>query len=107
MFILPSLSEAQGKVLIEAMAAGLPIIATRVGGIPSIIEHGQTGLLVEPHSPQGIFDAICSVLQDAELRSHLSVTVLSAARTYTIEDQTEKIMTQLADDFKAQGWRKP
>jgi glycosyltransferase involved in cell wall biosynthesis len=98
-FILPSLSEAQGKVLIEAMAAGLPIIATSIGGIPSIIEHGRTGLLVPPHAPNKIVDEICNLIRDAGMRKLLAECGLAAVRSSTIETQTEKIMSQLAIDF--------
>ena len=105
MFILPSLSEAQGKVLIEAMSAGLPIIATRVGGIPSLIEHEKTGLLAPPHSPEGLLEEIRSLIQDPAKRRRLTENALAAARSYTIEGQTKKMMMQLADDFLALGWR--
>lgn len=105
MFILPSLSEAQGKVLIEAMAAGLPIIATRVGGIPSIIEHRRTGLLVPPHSPEKIIEEIRNLMRDPVTWGRMAESALAVARFYTIEGQTKKMMEQLADDFFALGWR--
>jgi glycosyltransferase involved in cell wall biosynthesis len=106
-FILPALSEAQGKVLIEAMAAGLPIIATRVGGIPSVIQHGHNGLLVEPHLPLGILAALQNLLGDPALRQRLVSNAFASARGYTIDVQTDLIIQQLARDFAAQGWGKP
>ncbi len=69
--ILPSLSEAFGVVLIEAMAFGKPVIATRVGGIPEIVKHDQVGLLIEPNSPAALALAIRTLASDGELRAQL------------------------------------
>lgn len=56
-FVLPSHTEALPTVVIEAMAAGLPVIATEVGGTPELIDAGVTGVLVPPHSPPRLADA--------------------------------------------------
>jgi glycosyltransferase involved in cell wall biosynthesis len=63
-FVLPSEKEAFGLVLIEAMAAELPIIASDVGGIPEIIENGTNGMLVPPHDEDRIANAISKLLND-------------------------------------------
>jgi len=60
-FVLPSLEEGFGIVILEAQAVGLPIIGTNIGGIKDIIEDGKTGLLVEPADPKEIADAITRV----------------------------------------------
>jgi glycosyltransferase involved in cell wall biosynthesis len=65
-FTLPSASEASPNVVIEAMAMGLPIVGTRVGGIPELIEEGRTGLLVNPGDPRGLADALVSLLSDPD-----------------------------------------
>lgn len=57
-FVLPSLKEGFGIVILEAQAAGIPVIGTRVGGILDLIENGKTGLLVEPADSQAIAEAI-------------------------------------------------
>jgi glycosyltransferase involved in cell wall biosynthesis len=62
--VLPSFSEALPTVLIEAAAAGRPVVATRVGGTPDVVEHGVTGLLVPPGDPRALADAILSLLSD-------------------------------------------
>jgi glycosyltransferase involved in cell wall biosynthesis len=63
-FVLPSLNEGMGRALIEAMAAGLPVIAGRVGGIPSLIQDGQNGLLVPAGDGRAIADALRRILRD-------------------------------------------
>lgn len=68
MFILPSHEEAFGLVFIEAGAKGLATIATRVGGIPDIIDNEETGLLVTPQSPEALSDAIRRLAENADLR---------------------------------------
>src|SRR5262249_53958707 len=60
--VLPSLSEGLSNVLLESMAAGVPVVATRVGGTPEAVEHGETGLLVPPADPQGLATAIARLL---------------------------------------------
>ncbi|MFO0707251.1 MAG: glycosyltransferase [Nitrospira sp.] len=65
-FVLPSLNEGMGRALIEAMAAGLPVVASRVGGIPAIVEHDVNGLLVEAGDSRALADAICRILSRPE-----------------------------------------
>jgi glycosyltransferase involved in cell wall biosynthesis len=65
--VLPSYREAQGIVVLEAMALSRPIVATRVGGIPEMIEDGVSGLLVPPHDPVAMADAIARLLLDHPL----------------------------------------
>lgn len=67
-FVLPSLSEAFGITLLEAMKAGVPIVATRVGGIPEIIIHNHNGLLVEPKNPKKLAAALMQLLNDKKLQ---------------------------------------
>jgi glycosyltransferase involved in cell wall biosynthesis len=66
-FVLPSLSEASSNALLEAMAAGLPVVATRVGGTPAIVEDQKTGLLVPPGDPAALARAICLLLENPDL----------------------------------------
>ncbi len=67
-FVMPSLTEALGVTFLEAMAAGIPVIGTNVGGIPEIIEDGVNGLLVPIGSPSSIAVAINQLLADSQLR---------------------------------------
>jgi glycosyltransferase involved in cell wall biosynthesis len=71
LLVLPSLAEGFPLVLIEAMAAGVPIVATRVPGIVDAIDEGKTGLLVDPHSTANLAKAIATILCDDTLRAGL------------------------------------
>jgi glycosyltransferase involved in cell wall biosynthesis len=66
-YVQPSLNEGMGRALVEAMAAGRPVVASRVGGIPSLIEHRRTGLLVPPGDPEALAHAIAELLEHPEL----------------------------------------
>ena len=70
-FVRPSLSEGLGNVFLEAMAMGLPVIGTPVGGIPDFLEDRKTGLFCEASNPQDIAKKIKEILEDKELRKTL------------------------------------
>ena len=72
LMVLPSRMEPFGIVLIEAMASRTPIVATNVGGIPEIVDHEITGILVEPENPQALAAGIQRVLTDHGLRRTLA-----------------------------------
>jgi len=75
-FVLPSLSEGLPTVVCEAMACGLPVVATAVDGTPEIVDDPATGLLVRPHDAEGLADALARVLGDAPLRAAMGAEAL-------------------------------
>ncbi len=69
---IPSRAEGQGIVALEAMAAGVPVVASRVGGLPEMITDGETGLLVPPDDPAALAAALRRIQSDAALRERLT-----------------------------------
>ena len=71
LLVNPALFESFGKVLLEAMSCGKPVVATRVGGIPEVVQDGKTGLLVQPRDPEAIAQAVLRLLSDTDLRREM------------------------------------
>ncbi len=101
-FVLPSYFEGLPVALMEAMARGVPVIATRVGGIPDVIEDGVNGLLVNPGQPEALARAIVAMLTDDALRTRLR----ESARTHVRERySTEAIIEDLGVLYRELGIR--
>ena len=81
-FVLPSVTEGFPNVLLEAMAAGLPLVSTDVCGLPEIVEDGENGLLVPPEDPQGLAEAISRLLDDEDLRKRMGKNARKRAESH-------------------------
>lgn len=90
-FALPSHNEGMGKALVEAMRVGLPVVATRVGGIPELIETGREGLLVPARDPDALAAALQHLSADAGLRRALGARAAARAADYSSERMVAKI----------------
>ncbi len=97
---LPSLQEPFGRSIIEAMALGTPVVASRVGGIPEIIDDGSDGLLATPGDPEALAGAICRMAEDAVLRSGISAAaadkVASQFNVARLNRKMEELLLQAA-----------
>jgi len=93
-FVLPSYHEGMSNALLEAMAAGLPVIATSVGGSTEVVQHGG-GMLVSPGHPQELADALSSLLVSPTVRERLG----EDARRTVIDHYTIKHMTDRLGSF--------
>ena len=65
---MSSVTEALPNVVLEAMATGLPVVATNVGGVPEVVDSGRTGWLVPPKEPAALAQAVVQMLADEEMR---------------------------------------
>jgi glycosyltransferase involved in cell wall biosynthesis len=90
--VLPSHSEGSPNALLEAMAAGLPVAATTVGGVPEIAEDNCTALLVQSRNPGALAKAIERLLDDEALRCRLGNTARARARDFTPEAYRESMI---------------
>jgi glycosyltransferase involved in cell wall biosynthesis len=99
-FILPTgPGEGVPRVLLEAMASGLPIVTTKVAGIPSLITHEINGLLVEP-TASALADAVKRLTLDPGLRRRLIANGYNTARRYTLEAQAERMMQSVSAQLR-------
>jgi glycosyltransferase involved in cell wall biosynthesis len=106
--VLPSVYEELGTVLVEALHAGLPVVAARVGGIPAVVEDGVTGLLVAPRDPGALAAAIDRVLGDRELAFRLGAAAAQRAADYDLDRvaaQVHDIYSELAAAGRARSAR--
>ncbi|MCA9152079.1 MAG: glycosyltransferase family 4 protein [Planctomycetales bacterium] len=91
-YVLPSLEENMPLAILEAMAAGLPVVASEVGGIPECVAHQQTGLLVPPGEPESLASALIGLLTHLEQREQMGGAGQHRVRTnFSIESQIQQI----------------
>jgi glycosyltransferase involved in cell wall biosynthesis len=84
-FVFPSYSEGMPKAVIEAMANGLPVVVTNVGGIPSVVEDGRTAFLIQPRDAGAIRDALRKLILDKPLRRRMAEAGLERSRQFTMD----------------------
>ncbi len=105
-FVLPSANEAFGLVVVEAMLAKRPIIASKVGGVPDILDYGRCGHLIEPRRPEEIAAAIARMKDDAAMAEEFAKRAFARARErYTAERYIEDIVRLYGDLAPEPGGR--
>lgn len=94
----PSLSEGVPNVLLEAMALGTPVVATRVGGVPDLIEHGESGVLIPPADPL----AVARAINDLHANPHEALRLARNAQTRVFQEySSERQARRLLDLYAA------
>ena len=101
LLVLPSRAEALGLALLEAMAMEKPVIASRVGGIPEVVEHGVTGLLVDPNDPDALAAALISLIEDPGRRDLMGEAGRQRVVAQFCLERTVAAMEQLYEEILA------
>lgn len=101
-FVMPSLKEGLGLALMEAMASGLPVIGSAVGGIKTLVKHEDNGLLVNPGDSLGIANAIINLLSDSNKAARLGTN----ARRFIAEEFSEDKMALKTEGLYLECLRK-
>jgi len=91
-FVLPSHSEGMGSSLLDAMDYGIPVVASRVGGIPDIVHDGQTGLLTPAGDAQALAQALLCLYRQPQLRAKLAAGARAALVDYTPQRMAERYL---------------
>ena len=99
--VVPSYSESFGLVAIESQACGTPVIAARVGGLPTAVRDGISGILVDGHNAQNWAKQIISVVTDEKLRVKLAKGAISHAAHFGWEDTTDKLILVYNEALKS------
>lgn len=105
-FCLPSFAEGLPIVLMEAMSTGLPVVSTNVAGIPELVRHGETGLLVAPGRPDRLVEALETLAGDGDLRHRIGAAARGAVQVeYDLHRNVARLRSKLFDvlDREAAG----
>ncbi|MBT9151423.1 MAG: D-inositol 3-phosphate glycosyltransferase [candidate division WS2 bacterium] len=98
-FCLPSTStESFGIVNLEAMTCGVPIVASKIGGVPDVVKDGENGLLVQPKDYEALADAIIYLLENEDERERMGKNGREKVESYSwerIAEETEKVYSSL------------
>lgn len=93
MLILASRQEPFGNVVLEGMAAGKPVIATQVGGVPELLQHEQNGLLVAEDDPEALANSILRLMTDHDLAERLGREGIARSQNYSFSQQAQQVVS--------------
>lgn len=95
--LLPSENEAFGRVLVEAMACGVPVVAARGGGVPEIVRHGKDGILIPMGKSHAMAEAIRIILKDEDTTKKMSRSGKERAKMFSLESHIKAIICEFEE----------
>jgi len=95
--LVPSRSESFGLVALEAAACGVPVVASAVGGLVSLVDDGETGYLIEGRKPADYADAMRTILNDSELAASMGKAAVERAKAYTWRAAADRLLDVYAE----------
>jgi glycosyltransferase involved in cell wall biosynthesis len=102
-FVLPTMWEGMGRVFLEAQAAGIPVIGTKVGGVPDVVRDGETGILIQPNDVKTLAETIELLITNAELRRRMGI---AAAQFASNEQFQVEFMVRKIEEVYEQAWQR-
>lgn len=99
--VLPTLWDNFPNTCLEAMACGVPVVATRVGGLPEIVEDGKSGLLVPPNDPPALAEAVAGLLTNTDLLRRLQIGARRRAEKFSRDHRAKQFLALLATRLQA------
>lgn len=99
-YVHPTRADTYPLTVIEAMSCGLPVIASRVGGLPEMVQHGRTGLLVEPGNPRALAEAMSALATRDDLRRRMGQAAHEAARDAMSLERMAKRYEQIYEEIR-------
>jgi glycosyltransferase involved in cell wall biosynthesis len=104
LFVMPSRAEGVPKAVVEAMGAGVPVVASRVGGVPALLGDGDRGVLVGPGGSAALAAAIAGLASDQAARERLRWTGLAFAADHTASAQAARLVAWMRRSFPDLAW---
>jgi glycosyltransferase involved in cell wall biosynthesis len=98
-FVLPSYSEGVSLALLEAMAAGLPVIATAVGGLPEVVTDGENGLLIPPRDAEALATALARLLEASDFAKKLGQNARKHVREHFSLDRLGREINEIYEEL--------
>jgi glycosyltransferase involved in cell wall biosynthesis len=95
--------EGMGRVFLEAQAAGIPVIGTKVGGVPDVVREGETGILIQPNDVKTLAETIELLITNAELRRQMGI---AAAQFANNEQFQVEFMVRKIEEVYEQAWQR-
>jgi len=92
LLVLPSENEPFGRVLVEAMASGVPVVATRSGGVPEVVRHNRDGILVASGSVQELTEAMQELLENDQLRRRVGKSGQERSKAFSLEAHVDQMV---------------